>query len=127
MLELGCKKVHFEVVVEKHAVGKAKTFPRDRKKQHRLVRAWTEIIGECNAEEREYIPLRHAVPSPDSPAYKCFCDKIEQIADNVEKRVFAKNMILCKEAGGKERTRQTYHVAALTYLLDDIAKKTKAK
>ena len=47
------KKFIFEVVVEKHAVGKAKTFPRDRKKQHRLARAWTEIIGECNAEEKE--------------------------------------------------------------------------
>eukprot|EP00957_Ditylum_brightwellii_P118174 9013395-Ditylum_brightwellii.AAC.1 len=36
-------------------------------------------------------------------------------------------MILYKEACGKDRTRQTCHVAALTYLLNDIANKTKAK
>ena len=121
------KKFIFEVVVEKHAVGKAKTFPRDRKKQHRLARAWTEIIGECNAEEREYLTLRRAVPSPDSAAYKYFCDKMEQIAADVEERVFKKNMIMYKEVCGKDRTRQTCRVAALTYLLDDIAKKLKAK
>jgi hypothetical protein len=36
-------------------------------------------------------------------------------------------MIMYKEACGKDRTRQTCRVAALTYLLDDIAKKLKAK
>eukprot|EP00957_Ditylum_brightwellii_P094582 7203707-Ditylum_brightwellii.AAC.1 len=40
---------------------------------------------------------------------------------------FLKNMILYKEAYGKERAGQICCVAALAISLDDIAKKTKAK
>eukprot|EP00957_Ditylum_brightwellii_P097984 7462754-Ditylum_brightwellii.AAC.3 len=121
------KKFIFEAVVEKHTVSGAKLFPCDRKKKYHLTRAWNEIIAVCNLEEKECLTLQRSAPLPDSSDYKEFCLRIEQFAASIETRVFQKNMILYKEAYGKVRSRQTCGVAALTYLLDDIAKRRKVK